>query len=491
MASSRHTLPDALNPAHWPRWARRLGIVALILMALAVLVRLVLDPVAAHYTRRGLSQLEGMRGDFAGVHVTLFPPGYTITHLKLTEEGGETNAPVFYADSVRVGVDWRRLFHAELLARARIVEPKINVVSGAPAEKAKKAAVKAPDISAQLRQIIPVTVGRVEIVRGELLFRDLSQESHPELWIHRLELATENLATRRDLAHALPTTIAASGVVGHTGKLTLFVTADPFASPLAFAGKFAMVGLRVAELHDFIEPKTKLQTPKGTVDVFAEFEAKNGRFEAAVKPVLKDIEVKAAEPGAWQKVKAWFTNKAVDVASNDQKDDIATIVPVKGRLVSPDVQLLPAVLGVVRNAFIEGLALGFAHLPPPEAPKKQGLLEQTADALKKDNGPPKAQPDEAGEPLLHHGTKSKNGLPLTTSPLPLLQPGAAKKIQERLAKEGLLKEKHASGELDGPTNAALTRFQRKQKLPATGYPDDATIRKLGLDPKEVFAPGKQ
>jgi hypothetical protein len=50
------------------------------------------------------------------------------------------------------------------------------------------------------------------------------------------------------------------------------------------------------------------------------------------------------------------------------------------------------VLGVIRNAFVAGLESGFAHLPPPVASDRQGLLEQTKDALKDDAGPPKAQP---------------------------------------------------------------------------------------------------
>jgi len=47
---------------------------------------------------------------------------------------------------------------------------------------------------------------------------------------------------------------------------------------------------------------------------------------------------------------------------------------------------------VVRNAFITGLQSGFANLPPPTAEEKEGLLEQTREALDEDKGPPEAQP---------------------------------------------------------------------------------------------------
>jgi peptidoglycan hydrolase-like protein with peptidoglycan-binding domain len=72
-----------------------------------------------------------------------------------------------------------------------------------------------------------------------------------------------------------------------------------------------------------------------------------------------------------------------------------------------------------------------------------------------------------------------------SSPGALLAPGGARAIQGKLAKSGDL-DSEPSGELDGPTRAALTRFQRAHDLPATGLPDDATVSKLGLKPDDVF-----
>jgi hypothetical protein len=70
-------------------------------------------------------------------------------------------------------------------------------------------------------------------------------------------------------------------------------------------------------------------------------------------------------------------------------------VPLKGKLTDPDVQLWPTVLGVIRNAFVQGLASGFENLPPPTADKKEGKVQQTKNALEKDQGPPKAQPNKS------------------------------------------------------------------------------------------------
>jgi hypothetical protein len=374
------------------RWPQRLLLLGGVVLALAIAVRLILDPLGAHFTRQGLARMKGFRGDFSSVHVTLFGPGYTIRHLKIAEVPGTGQNPVLYADTVHVGIDWRQLLRGEIVTEARFVEPKIEIINRPTTPVARTKAP--PDLSQQLGRVTKLKVARVEIIRGELLLRDLTLPRKPELWVHRLEVAAENLATRETMAHARPTTLTASGILGDSGDFTVFATADAFARPLAFAGTFELRGLRVAELYGFIEPETKLQTPNGTLDLSAEFMSKGGRLQGGVKPVLKNVQVRAAEGGAWDKLKAWLTDKAVKLGSDrvPGRNAVATVVPLEGRLTDPDVQLWPAVLGVVRNAFVEGLASGFAHLPPEQAAQSQSLLAQAKRALDKNAGPPKAQP---------------------------------------------------------------------------------------------------
>jgi hypothetical protein len=46
------------------------------------------------------------------------------------------------------------------------------------------------------------------------------------------------------------------------------------------------------------------------------------------------------------------------------RNAVATVIPIKGTLTGPDVELWPAIFGVLRNAFVEGLTSGYAYLPP-------------------------------------------------------------------------------------------------------------------------------
>jgi hypothetical protein len=110
----------------------------------------------------------------------------------------------------------------------------------------------------------------------------------------------------------------------------------------------------------------------------------------------------------------------------------------------------------------------------------------------------KSASDAAAAPV-HHATVTsdlkgpdgeRQNISISTSPAALLKPGAAKLIQEKLSGAGDL-DGDASSALDGRARAALTKFQREHDLPATGLPDDATVRKLGLKPEEIFRNGNE
>ena len=92
-----------------PRWLRRLLITSAIVVGVVVAIRLLLDPVATHFTRKALNDADGIRGDFHSVHVTVFPPGYEIhPHQARRASRRRLENPLFYAERVDVRASTER-----------------------------------------------------------------------------------------------------------------------------------------------------------------------------------------------------------------------------------------------------------------------------------------------------------------------------------------------------------------------------------------------
>jgi hypothetical protein len=156
-----------------------------------------------------------------------------------------------------------------------------------------------------------------------------------------------------------------------------------------------VVGLRLAELGELLAAKQEVVPDEGVLDLSLRFRAEAGRLTGGVRPVLKDAGARPAAPGLGAKLKSFLADTGIEIFSDDVpgRDAVATTIPITGQLDDPELQLVPTILGVVRNAFVRGLADSLEGLPPPKAEKREGVLEQTRRALSPGRGrQPRAQP---------------------------------------------------------------------------------------------------
>jgi hypothetical protein len=78
-------------------------------------------------------------------------------------------------------------------------------------------------------------------------------------------------------------------------------------------------------------------------------------------------------------------------------------------------------------------------------------------------------------------------VPVASAPEALLAPGAEKKIREKLAADGFMGRDAETS--DASMREGIRRFQRAKDLPATGVADQETVKRLGLDPDQIFRRG--
>ncbi len=360
------------------------------LVVLVVVIRLVLDPIAAWGTRKALARAHGFRAAFSDVHLSLLPPAYEIRRFKLIEEpGGRWDEPLFFVENTQMSVFWRELLRGHLVARVRLEKPK-----GVAVRRHEEKAEKGVTIGKQLQDLAPMKIDRIEIEDGEALIGQGKGKDAPKLWLNHLNLVASNLATRKALMEGEPSTLYMRGRVQRSGALTVEGTMNPWTAKPTFTVESSLKGLDVRELHEFLTQNAEMRPASGTINLYAKVKARNGVLDGGVKPIFENIDLEAANNDLGTRLKTYFADKAIDVLSDDVpgRNAVATTIPIRGTLDQPDFQIVPTVLGVVRNAFVVGLAAGFRNLPPKAAPKKEGVIKQAIKALKKDEGPPEAQP---------------------------------------------------------------------------------------------------
>lgn len=392
-------LPRAYLARRRARWLL-LGI-AVIPVLLVLLAQVAATPLAGWYTRRALRSIRGYTGGVKVVRASLLPPIYRIDGLSIIEEpGGSWHRPLLYVERMEIRPSWRKLLDGLLVADVDAFGPKVDIVEHAkraPAERAPAEKVqRPPDLAHELQQQAPLRIDVLRVHGGAVDIEDRTRSPAPHLYLHGLQAAVEDIATRRWLSKGRPTTLVMQGTLQHTGSVWARVDAYPWKTGINFDGRAQIEHLSVADLSSLVQPTAGIEPSQGWLDVFAEFRAVDGRLDGGVKAITHNLKVKPADQGIWSHIKAWAADAALDIFSRrpapGAPKEAATIVPIKGTVTNAQAQIWPTVLGVVRNAFVEGIDESFRNVPPSTAEKKENPVEQAANALKKQEGPPKAQP---------------------------------------------------------------------------------------------------
>jgi hypothetical protein len=371
---------------------------AIAVVLLGVALHFAADPIATWRTRIALNDMRDMRGRFSDVDVSLHDLSYSIRGLRIEKiSAGGAALPFFEAERVDLGLYWKELLRGNVVAGIRLQRPKLNLI--AAEEKEERQLEDSGRVGFQVGKLSPFRLERIEVQEGQVLFVDATSKERPELWLHGIEATLENFSTREALSEGEPTVLALRGVLQRSGKVTLFATLDPAAKSMTFSGQARVEGLKLAEISELLIAKTGISAKGGTLDMSARFVAENGAIRGGVRPVLKNPEVGQGKPGLGEKLKAGLIDLSLDLFSDDipRRDGVATTIPIRGEVNAPQIQAVPTILGIVRNAFVTGLADSLANLPLPEAKKEEGVLRQARRALSQDQGPPRAQPKKGDD----------------------------------------------------------------------------------------------
>jgi hypothetical protein len=334
-------------------------------LALLVVARIALTPLVEWRLRRALHEMRDLEGTFSRLDLSVIRLSGTVHDLrieKLSAEGRRT--PYLQVAQAQVGLYWRELIRGHAVGAAELRKPKISLVSAHHPRQEQLGEV--PEIGKKLQELAPLRLDRVEVREGEVLWIDARYPERPRVWVHGIDATVENFATRDALARGEPSVLAASGTVQRSGQLSLFASADPLAKSLTFAGQAEIKGLKLVELGELLAATQDLAPTKGTLDMVARFACVDGHITGGIRPILQDPGVRQAKPGLGAKLKEILADVGIDLLSDrvPERNAVATTIPFEGDVRRPGAQLWPTVLGVIRNAFVSGLAASLTDLPP-------------------------------------------------------------------------------------------------------------------------------
>lgn len=377
--------PPVDPPARRPHRKWKMVVLGLVVLILAA--RASIDPLAHHFTQRGLDKMDGYRGRFSDVTISVFALTYTIEDLRITRvmpDGSE--AELFSVAEAYSRVLWRNLLDGTILGMARLRDVRLQIVLVPEEEKSLvsdptgsedvEAVAENPpkpwDLDEAIQAVIPFKLERIELLNSYLRIVDETKQEPGSIEFPNIEAVVENFTTRRALEEGQPMTVAARAGVQQSGELSFFLTFDPLAEDLTFGGEAKLLGLELEEMREYLRRATGgLVIPSGQLDCYTAFRCEQGHLTGAVKSLLKNPDVKAATDDIVSQLSALLTDLGLQLFSDrvPGREAAATIVPFDGHITGPEIEFWPTVLALLRNAFVVGLAESFRDVGSSEEPK--------------------------------------------------------------------------------------------------------------------------
>ena len=331
--------------------------IALVFIALLIAFRLYLPTLVLHYVNKELSTIPEYRGHVDNISISLWRGAYQINHIELNKLTGQVPVPFFSANKIDLSVEWAALFHGAVVAKIKFYKPIVNFVKG-PTEASSQSGMDSSWIQV-VRNLMPLNINRVDIINGEIHYRDFNSTPHIDIFLSEINARANNLRNKIDKNKVLPATISVSCVCFKTGKLSLDMALDPLNEQPTFELIERMKGVELTTLNNFTEAYLKFEMIGGTMELYTEIAAKDGAFDGYTKPLFHDIKVQTniqENKNIWHWLIANSTQFVTNIFSNhSHEQQFATRIPIKGTFKNPAPDKWAAIGGVLKNAFIQAL----------------------------------------------------------------------------------------------------------------------------------------
>lgn len=333
--------------------------VAIIILGTLLCVRIALPFVILHYANKKLAALEGYYGHIDDIDLNLYRGAYVINDIFINNIEEEDTTEFFKCPRIDLSVEWDAIFSGKLVGEVEFEKPVINYTMG---REIGKGEIK--DDSANFIQLIkdfmPLKINRFAVADGEIHYVDLSKNPTVDVPMTAVNIEGTGLTNETnegDSIAVLPATIKMDAAL-YNGRLTINTKLDPLNTAPTFDLDATLTNTDLTSFNPFFNAYARFDVEKGSMALYCEVAARDGEFTGYVKPLLTDLKIlhiNSEEGGPVQIAWEAFLGGVVEVFTNQPKDQFATKIPFDGKFKNPDIDIVPAIFAILRNAFVEAL----------------------------------------------------------------------------------------------------------------------------------------
>lgn len=330
--------------------------IILFVLLLLVALRIALPYIVLHYANKSLAGLKSMYGHIDDIDIALYRGAYKINDMYINKKDSVSGKQTqfFKSDIIDLSVEWSSLFKGRFVGELVLERPALIFTK----DKAEPKDIQkdSSDLKSLFDGFMPLKLNRFEIKNGVIKYMDHTSKPKVDIQMDNTYVLAQNLSSVVDSA-LLPSTVKASADV-YGGTLQFNMKLNALKDKPTFDLNADLKNTQLPQLNEFFNAYANFDVNKGTLGLFTEIAAKEGKFTGYVKPVIKDLDVLGKEDRKntfWQKAWEGIAGGAGVILRNQKKEQVATKLPMSGTFDKTNSDLWYAIIDLLRNAFIQAL----------------------------------------------------------------------------------------------------------------------------------------
>src|SRR6266849_3831298 len=252
------------------------------------------------------------------------------------------------------------------------------------AQQTAEAAKQATQTSTELRIV------RLEVVKSTFGFMNQAAKPAYRLQLTDTNLTVEHLGNQRRDG---PAVARLTGQLMGRGETRVTVSLQPRAGSADMDVTAQVEDADLVRLKDLVRAYGGFEITAGEFSVYSELQMKGGAIEGYVKPLFRGVEVgtdgeAVAEKGLRQRLYEGLVGVGAKVLKNRLRGEVATVVPISGRVDRPEVARWETVGRLLQNAFLKPIESGFEPQRRPSGRPTGSAAPEARDRPAQQTGPP-------------------------------------------------------------------------------------------------------
>jgi hypothetical protein len=344
----------------------------LITVAILVIVALALPYIIKAKINAALKKMDGYTGRIDGLQMNIVTGRLTLTSVIIHKKESIEPDPMIRIPELIVSFRLLQLLKKNLDLKVIVNAPEISLLDDRVSPPVSQDTDARPsNISSKLRETITTMMPfRLNAEIHDATVRYKKGNPSLDLSITQTNVIVTDFSNHPDQTKAC--VIETNGLLNE-GTMSIVTNLFPMAPELTLDVNVKLTSVNLVPFNNLIKAYAKVDINTGTLDFFAEIGVANNSFDGYIKPILTELDfigVQDKNDSLLHKVWERIVAGGVKFLMNRRDHQLATTIPIRGRLDEPEVNAVAALAGLIRNAFFKALRPSVEDLISVGSPRR-------------------------------------------------------------------------------------------------------------------------